>query len=197
MPDYYCRHFRAYRDETVAIDPEPFLGTFARQLSPGDHVLDVGCGSGRDLLWLQEKGLAVTGFERSPGLARLAREHALCSVIEGDFTSHDFAPLAVDAILMTGALVHVAHDRLPGVLGNILRALNPESQRRMAYLSMKEGEGSATDNRGRVFYFWKEADLSRLLSDDGMEVLDFQRSLSADGSGQPWLGFVLHHGRPR
>jgi len=193
MPDYYCRHFRAYHDETVAIDPAPFLGTFARQLSPGDHVLDVGCGSGRDLLWLQQKGLTVTGFERSPGMARLAREHARCSVIEGDFNAYDFASLSVDAILMSGALVHVAHDRLPGVLGNILRALNPESKRRMAYLSMKEGEGSATDNWGRMFYFWQESDLARLLSECGLEALDFKRSLSADGTGQPWLGVVLHH----
>jgi len=197
MSDYYCCHYRAYHDETVAIDPAPFLGAFVRQLSPGDHVLDVGCGSGRDLLWLQQKGMAVTGFERSPGLARLARAHAGCRVIEGDFTSHDFAPLAMDAILMTGALVHVPHDCLQGVLGNILRALDPESQRRIVYLSLKEGEGAATDNRNRVFYFWQEANLARLLSGGGMEVLDFQRSLSADGRGQPWMGFVLHHGRPR
>lgn len=197
MSDYYCRHFQTYHDETVSIDQEPFLGEFVRQLSPGDHVLDVGCGSGRDLLWLQQKGLAVTGFERSPGLAGLARQHAGCRVIEGDFTSHDFAPLAVDAVLMTGALVHVAHDRLPDVLQNILCALNPESPRRIVYLSLKEGEGSATDNRGRVFYFWQEADLARLLSGGGMEVLNFQRSLSADGGGQPWLGFVLRHGRSR
>ena len=195
MSDYYCHYYRAYHDETVSIDPEPFLGGFVRQLSPGDHVLDVGCGSGRDLLWMQQKSLTVTGFERSPGLARLAREHAGCGVIEGDFSTHDFAALAVDAILMTGALVHVPHDRLPGVLGNILRALNPASTRRIVYLSLKEGEGSATDNRGRTFYFWQETDLGNLLSDFGMESLDFKRSLSADGTGQPWLGFVLrHHG---
>ena len=193
MMDYYCRHYRTYRDETVAIDPAPFLGIFARHLSPGDSVLDVGCGSGRDLLWLQQKGLVVTGFERSPGLAGLARKHAGCRVVEGDFHTHDFAPLAVDAILMTGALVHVPHDRLPGVLGNILRALNPASPRRIVYLSLKEGEGSATDNRGRTFYFWQETDLVDLLSSLGMEPLDFKRSLSADGTGQPWLGFVMRH----
>jgi SAM-dependent methyltransferase len=196
MMDYYCRHYRAYHDETVTIDPAPFLDAFARRLSPGDHVLDVGCGSGRDLLWLQQKDLVVTGFERSPGLARLAREHAGCGVIEGDFHTYDFAPLAVDAILMTGALVHVPHDDLSDVLGNILRALNPASPRRIVYLSVKEGQGSATDNRGRLFYFWQETDLADLLSGLGMESLDFKRGLSADGTGQPWLGFVLHHCGP-
>lgn len=193
MTDYYCNHARIYHDETVALDPAPFLGGFVRHLSPGDHVLDVGCGSGRDLLWMRKKSLAVTGFERSPGLAGRARQHAGCRVIEGDFTTHDFAPLAVDAILMTGALVHVPHDLLQGVLGNILRALNPASSRGIVYLSLKEGKGMATDSRGRVFYYWQEADLAHLLSESGMDVLDFKRSLSADGTGQFWLGFVLRH----
>ena len=39
-------------------------------------VLDIGCGSGRDLKWLRERGFSVTGFERSKGLAALARRHA-------------------------------------------------------------------------------------------------------------------------
>jgi len=194
MTDYYFHHYRAYHKETVAIDPAPFLGGFVRHLSPGDHVLDVGCGSGRDLLWMQHRGLVVTGFERSPGLAGLARQHAGCRVIEGDFTTYDFAPLAVDAILMTGALVHVPHDLLPRVLGNILGALHPASPRRIVYLSLKEGEGVAKDARDRMFYFWQEAELVRVLSGGGLNVMEFKRSLSADGSGQPWLGFVLHHG---
>jgi SAM-dependent methyltransferase len=58
--DYYDRYYRAYYDATAGIDPEPFLKLFARQLMPGDRVLDVGCGSGRDLNWLKDKGMRVT-----------------------------------------------------------------------------------------------------------------------------------------
>jgi len=35
-------------------------------------VLDVGCGSGRDLLWMKKWNFEVIGFERSPGFAELA-----------------------------------------------------------------------------------------------------------------------------
>jgi SAM-dependent methyltransferase len=157
-------------------------------------VLDVGCGSGRDLRWLRDKGMAVTGFERSPGLAKLAAGHAGCDIIEGDFTTHDFTPLAMDAILMSGALVHVPHDMLPATLANILGALNHTSCRRVVYLSLKEGEGAATDSRGRVFYFWQQSELACLLSTSGLRILESQRSASADGSGQIWLGFLLHYG---
>jgi SAM-dependent methyltransferase len=193
MVDFYCRHYRAYEAETAGIDPEPFLGVFARRLCPGDHVLDVGCGSGRDLLWLQRKGMVVTGFERSPGLAEMARQRAGCAVIEGDFTSYDFAPLAVDAVLLCGALVHIPHDRLSGVLARILRALKAASPRRLVYLSVKAGDGAAVDKRGRRFYFWQQPELETLLTGLGMAILDSGSSPAADGSGQTWLGLVLHH----
>ncbi len=194
MKDYYCRHYRDYYTETAAIDPEPFLGPFAAHLVSGDRVLDVGCGSGRDLLWLKRQGMRVTGFEGSPGLAGLARKHADCRVVEGDFISFDFAALAVDAVLMCGALVHVPHELLSSVLGNICRALHIDSQRRIAYLSLKEGDGRRMDHRGRMFYDWRPADLDPLLRDGGMTILDFRRGAAADGSGQPWLGYVLYCG---
>jgi H+/Na+-translocating ferredoxin:NAD+ oxidoreductase subunit B len=193
VTDYYGEHYQYYHDETVAIDPEPFLGAFARRLSRGDRVLDVGCGSGRDLRWLQHKGMAVTGFERSPGLAKLAAHHAGCDIIEGDFHTYDFKSLAMDALLMSGALVHVPHDLLKDTLANILGALNRMSNKRIVYLSLKEGTGAAADSRGRMFYFWQPSELTSLLANCGLQVLEFNRSAAADGSGQIWLGFVLYH----
>jgi len=193
--DYYDQDCRAYFDATAGIDPAPFLEPFIRHLRPGERVLDVGCGSGRDLLWLRHQGLQVTGFERSTGLAALARRHAGCDIIEGDFTTFDFSTLAVDAVLLCGALVHVPHHRLAGVLENILRALDPDSRRRIVYLSLKEGRGTAADASGRVFFFWEDEALRSLFATRGMDLLDFQRRLATDGSGSMWLGYVLHHRR--
>jgi SAM-dependent methyltransferase len=196
MKDYYHRHYQIYYETTVAVDPEPFLGGFVQRLAPGDRLLDVGCGSGRDLRWLRGKGITATGFERSPGLAVLARRLGACDVIEGDFTVYDFSTLSEDAILLCGALVHVPHERLAVVLAGILQALDDDSNRRLVYLSLKEGAGSAVDRRGRRFYFWDDGPLRRLLMDSGLRILDFQRSSAADGRGDVWLGYVLYCPRP-
>jgi len=64
--DFYNLHFRNYNEKTFNIDPEPFLSTLTTQLQEGSTVLDVGCGSGRDVLWMKKKGYEITGFERSP-----------------------------------------------------------------------------------------------------------------------------------
>lgn len=196
MTDYYSAHYRSYDAQTFHIDPEPFLGRFARWLRAGCRVLDVGCGSGRDLLWLQRRGFDVVGFERSPGLAGLAADRAGCPVIRGDFEHFDFSTLSVHAVVMCGCLVHLPHRRLQRVLASILRSIQTDrlpagSADPLAYLSVKEGAGRMTDARGRVFYLWQNRDLQDLFAAGGLEVVDFSRRPAADGGGATWLGYVL------
>ncbi|MGD8237346.1 MAG: methyltransferase domain-containing protein [Armatimonadota bacterium] len=59
------------------------------------RVLDIGCGPGRVLLYLQERGLAVTGIDSSPLTVEVARERGardvrLMSLTELDFPAGSF-----------------------------------------------------------------------------------------------------------
>jgi ubiquinone/menaquinone biosynthesis C-methylase UbiE len=47
---------------------EPFLS----RVRPGGHVLDAGCGSGRDALAFLRRGYHVTAIDASPAMAGLA-----------------------------------------------------------------------------------------------------------------------------
>ena len=89
--------------------------------------------------------------------------------------------------------LHALSLRLAAVLENILRALDPDSRRRIIYLSLKEGHGKGADASGRMFFFWQDDALRTLFSTGQMHILDFQRRISADGRGNVWLGYVLHH----
>lgn len=198
--DYYQRHSQAYFDETVWVDPSPFLDPFAKRLFPGAWVLDVGCGSGRDLLWLKSRGFVAVGVERSQGLADLAWTHSGCPVMVGDFETVDFSALQVDAVMCCGSLVHVPFQRLEWALKNIVTAFRDDAPpagsdgtrgRQPLYVSLKEGQGAFTDDRGRIFYYWQDQALRPLFASLGFEVADFLRSPSADGEGKSWLGYVL------
>jgi len=190
--DYYELNHQAYYARTVQVDPTPFLKPFADRLPAGATILDVGCGSGRDMLWLKNRGFAVTGFERSPGLAGLAEERSGCPVIKGDFTAFDFSRLAFDALLLCGSLVHLSPEQLPVVLGKILKSLNTTG---CAYLSLKAGRGQRRDQWGRTFHLWQALALEEIVEKSGLKVLDFSRSVSAAGTGEPWLGYVLAYGQ--
>lgn len=138
MSDYYQKHFRKYHRKTFSIDPSSFLMPLVEHLKPGSIVLDVGCGSGRDLLWLEKRGYKAIGLEQSRGLADLARKHSGCKVVAADFETYDFSQMRVDAVLLVGALVHLSHKQMPETLQSISTAL---SKGGLMLLSMKKGGG--------------------------------------------------------
>ena len=101
------------------MDPSSFLNALTTHLETGCTVVDVGCGSGRDILWLKERGYDVIGLERSKGLAGLARKQTTCRIIEADFETYDFAKLSADALLLIGALVHLPHPKFANVVNAV------------------------------------------------------------------------------
>ena len=188
MSDYYQKNYKAYHEKTFSIDPTSFLAPLAQRLPPEAFVLDVGCGSGRDLLWMKKKGFEVIGFERSPGLAELARDNADCEVIEGDFETYDFDSILVDAVMLVGALVHVPHKGFSEIFENITSAMPDNGS---VLITLKEGSGDRTDPDGRIFYLWEDPKARELFDTLGFRVCDFSTSVSKTGSGDFWLSYVL------
>ncbi|MFO7665277.1 MAG: class I SAM-dependent methyltransferase, partial [Desulfobacterales bacterium] len=148
MEEYYRDNHEKYFERTFNIDPSSFLSPLMVELAPSAFILDVGCGSGRDLLWLKTRGFKVMGFERSPELAELARKNAGCDVLEGDFTSYDFSSIQADAVILIGALVHIPHAGFAAVLRNITAALKEKG---LMLITAKEGTGAVEGADGRIF----------------------------------------------
>ena len=188
--DFYREHYRQYHERTFTIDPASFLAPLVRHLKPGAGILDVGCGSGRDLKWLKARGFEVTGFERSKGLASLARANASCTVIEGDFESYDFSGMRMDALVLCGALVHIPHERFETVLMNIARALKPDGR---LLISLKQGRGVSMDDDGRTFYYRQAPELDAVFAGQGFKVLEFHTDVSKVDPGDTWLSYVLRN----
>jgi SAM-dependent methyltransferase len=188
MSDYYQQNYRKYHEKTFSVDPASFLTPFAEKLKPGTTILDIGCGSGRDLLWFRQRGFEVVGFERSAGLAGFARKNVGCEVIECDFETYDFSRLSVDAIMLVGALVHLPHNKVPEVLNSINRALKDDG---IIFLSLKKGAGNTSDAHGRVFYLWNDGELRDLFQKLGLDVVDYFQQTSMVGTDEVWIGYIL------
>ncbi len=191
MADYYRTHAQEYFEATCGIDPRPFLAPLAEFLAPGAEILDIGCGSGRDLAWLKQRGFSPTGFERSAELARLARAHSACPVIEGDFATFDFKSLSFDALLLIGTLVHLPPEQLPLALRRAAGALKPGG---VILLSLKEGAGTRSTADGRVFTLWRHSDLVAALTSLGLKILHHNRQVSGLRPTDLWLGYLLRQG---
>ncbi|WP_084287816.1 class I SAM-dependent methyltransferase [Desulfovermiculus halophilus] len=190
---FYSSRAREYFGQTFGIDPSSFLRPLTGYLSPGARILDIGCGSGRDMLWLQQKGFTCWGLELSSPLAGLARRHTGLPVIEADFESFDFQKMDMDALILVGALVHVPQARFKPVLARILRALKKSGGH--VLITMKKGRGREIGPDGRVFYLWPEGDLIRVFTDCGLVNLQHWIQESAIRRTDTWMGFVLRAGR--
>lgn len=186
--DYYEDNHRIYHERTFYIDPSGFLEPMTRYLEPPANILDVGCGSGRDLLWFKNRGFDVTGLERSPGLVKLARENTDCTIIQADYNHFDFSSLKMQGMLLIGALVHESKDNFPLALKNISSALVDGGY---MLFSLKEGQGTSQKQDGRIFQLWQKNELIPVFKDCNMQILEEHRSRSEIGTGEVWLSYLL------
>ncbi len=67
------------------------------------RVLDIGCGAGRHALYLQEKGMDVTGIDSSPGAIKVCRLRGVKKALVRPISDVDkFKPGSFDTVLMLG-----------------------------------------------------------------------------------------------
>jgi len=89
-------------------------------------VLDVGCGVGRALLWLDERGHETIGVDASPLAVAVARDRGTTTVL-GDMKRLPVAADAVDTALFVGTHVGAVGSRagLRDLLDELDRVLRP------------------------------------------------------------------------
>jgi SAM-dependent methyltransferase len=116
------------RHESVA---PPLLGSRIRNgrlreflnLSRGDRVLDLGCGSGRALIWNSDTGAALTGIDISPFFAREAIDRS--QLLLGDLRRLPLRDGAFDKAWSLDVFEHLSPQALQDVLREAHRVLAP------------------------------------------------------------------------
>ncbi len=108
-------------------EPNQFLAEIAEVLEPGT-ALDLGCGQGRNSLWLASRGFEVTGLDLSPVAIEqaeaVAAELDLDASFESvDLTTWDPAGRVWDLVVLT--YLHLSHERRPVVHAAARRAVAP------------------------------------------------------------------------
>ena len=126
-----------YLDETLHADARherlspPLLGSKIRNdmlrafLAPEPHdlVVDLGCGSGRTLLWNRDWGATTIGIDISPFFSAEARAGA--DLLIGDLRKLPFADATFTKALSLDVLEHLSPEALREMLAEASRVLAP------------------------------------------------------------------------
>jgi SAM-dependent methyltransferase len=100
----------------------------AAAFHPGDHVLELGCGTGEDALWLARRGMHVTATDVSQSMLDVAQRKAAAANLTHlvDFAAID---LAAPAFSIVNCQLSIVNCQLSGAFSNF-GPLNCLSDRR-------------------------------------------------------------------
>lgn len=146
MAAAYDRLAAAYAERNATM-PEAYLELGPRFLGlvrAGARVLDLGCGAGRDLAWLDAEGADVIGGDRSLGMLAQARDlvraggHAPSGLLQLDMRHLPFGDETFGGVWCSASLLHLPKRDAPGALVEMRRVLPPDGP---LLLGIQEGDG--------------------------------------------------------
>jgi SAM-dependent methyltransferase len=88
----------------VVRDPDPLVEEFAREIPPRALILDLGCGGGRHLIYLNRLGFRLVGTDIAPQGLKLSRQWLTQVGLNADLLLVPMLPLPFTAGSFDGAI---------------------------------------------------------------------------------------------
>ncbi|MDY4669297.1 MAG: methyltransferase domain-containing protein [Oliverpabstia sp.] len=186
--DYYNRYAVPYYEETVDVDMTEVIEPFMELLPENAEVLDLGCGSGRDTITLEERGFYVTAMDGSEEMCKLAEVNIDQEVLQMTYEEMDFDDV-FDGIWACASLVHLTDEEMRDVMKKLILALKMDG---ILYFSVHKGDRDGIYN-GRYFRDYSKKELNGLLEEfpelELLNVWTTQDARSGKADGQ-WLNVL-------
>lgn len=184
--NYYDENAESFEADTLSADMSEAQGRFIALLVPKSHILDFGCGAGRDGLFFLENGFLVDAVDGSKAMCNVAERNIQHPVRRMKFDQLD-AVDKYDGVWACASLLHIPKRDLPGILRLVHRALKKDG---IFYLSVKEGTFEGIRN-GRYFSDYRSEEIKELLLTTGFDVIDFWLSQDVrPGRDDNWINII-------
>lgn len=165
--NYYDKNGQMFFDGTVDTDMTPHYEKFLKLIPENSHILDAGCGSGRDTKSFMDLGYTVTAIDGSKKMCELAGEFTNVNVYHMQFQEIEFEN-EFDGIWASASLLHVPSSEINLVLGKLKKSLNENG---ILYASFKYGDFEGERN-GRYFNDLTESTACELFEKNGFEIIN-------------------------
>lgn len=170
---------------------------YFKSILPGNKVIDLGCGAGRDSEQFIKDKFDYLGVDSSQSMLDLASQR----VPGANFRLMDLRDLTLpinsfDGFWASASLLHFSKQELPAILTSFYKLLKNNG---VGFISVKEkrvfDEGYIKEDKGggieRYFSFFGEAEMIKFLDDAQFKIIKTEKRLENDASQTEWLCFFV------
>ena len=147
---YYDDNIESYKQQWLNDFSENYNfeipDIFLSYLNPDSHILDLGCGTGRDSKYFLDKGYKVTSIDGSIKMCDVATALLQKKVKQINFLDINYKE-EFDGIFACASLLHLSNEDLLIVLKKISKALKQDG---ILYTCFKYGDSTRID-KGRFY----------------------------------------------
>lgn len=184
---YYNEKAKAFIQDTKDVRMDSLRERFLCYIPAGGHILDFGCGSGRDLRYFKEQGYKVSGTDGSEKLCAFASSYSGVKVRHERFQEL-YEESVYDGIWACSSILHLPLGELQDVFERIAKALKSCG---VLYTSFKYGNFSG-DRNGRYFTDLTEETIKDVVPDSLSIISEWITSDARPGrESEKWLNCLF------
>ena len=165
---FYNENAESYFKSTATVDFTSTYNRFLKYIPEHGSIIDMGCGSGRDVSAFARMGYEAVGLDASEKLAEIAEKASGASVIIADMSSW-VADEPFDGIWCCASILHLQNEELRSVFDNLEKNLKPGG---VIFISVKSGIETGVDEKGRYMRNFTEKELEDLLKSANISVTE-------------------------
>ncbi len=171
--EMYNKYAKVYIEYTKNKLLQFELNDFIAQLPKGAKVLDVGCGSCRDIEYFKEEGLEVTGIDNSDEMITEAKKEGY-EIKKMDVRKLTFKKDTFDGIWCMATLADIPKEDNKKVIEQFYKVLKEKG---IIFIATKQGQGERIEqkeryeNAPRFYAYYTQQELEELLKTNRFMIL--------------------------
>lgn len=188
---YYNENAEHYCESTINGDMKEDYDKFLSILPSKAHILDFGCGSGRDSKYFLDNGYIVRAIDGSKKLCEIASNYIGQRVECMKFDELSDKSL-YDGIWACASIIHVEREKLPEILKKMVKALKDDG---VIYTCFKLGNKEVVEE-GKYFNYLNKNILESILNkvDLNLKIIDYYETGSFANVNRPqttWGNYLI------
>lgn len=185
---YYEENAKIFFETTVDANMNETYEIFEKYLKKDAHIVDIGCGSGRDSRHFKNKGYKITATDISIELSKLAEKLIGQEVIIQNVLNMSEQE-EYDAVWACASLLHVNKKNIKKAFENLYNSLKNGG---ILYASFKYGVGEReADNR--VFNDYTEETMKEFLRETNFNLQEIwiTGDVRVGRENEKWLNIII------